>query len=297
MWTQNPVQDEKELSTVNATESTDFSVELQKISDQINSASNELSELKNSAWKNLSDDEKKKKAQEIEKTILDCNTSLSNLESSNSGNSNQAELQNLKTRINNLQTEYNNTANELGTLRENVEQGEKKWFTWWCKEQRSELTTKEWWKEHPVKNTLRAVWWVWLIWWTIWLWTKIFGRKDYEDEIPWYNEMSKREKRRARRALRREKRKERRENHPGLYRFLTWTAATVWIWSWVYYLAHWIYTKNWHPKDIFDWERGKKLKFEEAMDYCKWAIANQEGMASGMDLKFHEDTSEIEAYW
>ena len=53
-------------------------------------------------------------------------------------------------------------------------------------------------------------------------------------------------------------------------------------------------------KDLWDWEKGKKLEFDAALEYCKWAIANQnnkEGMSYGMDLKFHEDTSEIEAYW
>lgn len=82
------------------------------------------------------------------------------------------------------------------------------------------------------------------------------------------------------------------------------TIKTVWgvlaVWSVWYYVAHWLYTKNWWRNDLRDREKGKKLEFDVALEYCKWAISNQdnmEWMAYGMDLKYHEDTWEIEAYW
>jgi hypothetical protein len=46
---------------------------------------------------------------------------------------------------------------------------------------------------------------------------------------------------------------------------------------------------------LWDRERGKKLEFDDALNYCKWAL-NKEGMSQGMNLKYHEDTWEIEAY-
>lgn len=142
---------------------------------------------------------------------------------------------------------------------------EKKWL--W--RQREWLTSKQEWKDHTWKNILRALWWVWILWWTAWLAKKLFTPKDYESEIPWYSEMSRKEKRLARKELRRQKREERREERAErraerkesrsqksfwerpFGKVFKWTI----IWTGVYYVSHGLTTWKWNPKDTFDWEK------------------------------------------
>lgn len=76
----------------------------------------------------------------------------------------------------------------------------------WFKRQRGKLKSKEEWKQHTLRNLARAACGVWAIWWLIWLWKKIFSRADWESRIPWYKDMSRKEKRQARRKWRRENR-------------------------------------------------------------------------------------------
>ncbi len=142
---------------------------------------------------------------------------------------------------------------------------EKKWL--W--RQREWLTSKQEWKDHTWKNILRALWWVWILWWTAWLAKKLFTPKDYESEIPWYSEMSRKEKRLARKELRRQKREERREERAErraerkesrsqksfwerpFGKVFKWTI----IWTGVYYVSHGLTTWKWNPKDTFDWKK------------------------------------------
>ena len=173
---------------------------------------------------------------------------------------------------------------------------EKKWFfgrtTDWIGDQWSNVWNKETRKKEAGLNTLRTAWfvatWVWAAA-LLWKWIKWIGN-----------------------LFRKNKKKEDKENKPEeqkqgswfwnrpFWKFVKGLGAWLWILSGVYYVAHGIYTKNWRLRDIFDWEPWKKLEFDAALEYCKWAIANQdnkEGMAYWMDLKYHEDTWEIEAYW
>ena len=135
--------------------------------------------------------------------------------------------------------------------------------------QREWLTSKQEWKDHTWKNILRALWWVWILWWTAWLAKKLFTPKDYESEIPWYSEMSRKEKRLARKELRRQKREERREERAErrterkesrkqksfwerpFGKIFKWTI----IWTGVYYVSHGLTTWKWNPKDAFDWKK------------------------------------------
>ena len=142
---------------------------------------------------------------------------------------------------------------------------EKKWL--W--RQREWLTSKQEWKDHTWKNILRALWWVWILWWTAWLAKKLFTPRDYESEIPWYSEMSRKEKRQARKELRRQKREERREERAErraerkgarsqksfwerpFGKIFKWTI----IWTGVYYVSHGLTTWKWNPKDAFNWKK------------------------------------------
>lgn len=152
---------------------------------------------------------------------------------------------------------------------------EKSWF--W--KQREWLTTRQWWKEHTWRNILWTLWWVWVVAWVCSLFKK---RHDYESEIPWYEDMSRKEKRQARRNLRKEKREERKDRREArkdrregrkerrearkerreerkeksfwqrpFWKFLKWT----WVWTIAYYVSHGIVTKKWSLKEAFNWKK------------------------------------------
>ncbi len=173
---------------------------------------------------------------------------------------------------------------------------EEKWFFWKTWEriwnQRNDVTSWDKRSEEPWKNVLRAVWF-WITWYAaykwikaLWNWLSWKKKKNKESNNEWDYESSSR----------RESYKEKKPFWDTWY----WKAIKrSGIWTIAYYVSHWIYTKNRWLKDFWDWERGKKLEFDDAMKYASGAVANQdnkEGMWWGLNLKFHEDTSEIEAY-
>lgn len=161
---------------------------------------------------------------------------------------------------------------------------------WWLRRQWDAFTSKEKWKTETWANLLRAVWVVAVYKWIKWLWNKIRGKKEE-------NENDKKDTK--------EDKKEDKKNEGGFWERPLWKAIkgvwiAAWISSWLYYVAHWIWTWNWEIRDMFDRERGKKLDFDDAMNYAEWSIQNQsnkDSMSYWMNLKYHEDTSEIEAYW
>lgn len=264
------------------------------ISERIWSINNELDSLKNSiSW--LSENEKNQKLSEINETINNCSQSLSELEKSDTQKNYQEELSRLKTKIDSLKSErdkiISDTSKELEDLSKKTEEKWDEKEKWWVRRQRDAMTSKEEWKENTWKNIARAVGF-WLTWyaayrWIKGLWNLISGKKKKKE---WSNS--------------KESKSSWKDDDKSFWEKPAWkviktTGAILWVWSGVYYLAHWIYTKNWWLKDLFDWEKWKKLEFDAALEYCKWAIANQdnkEGMSHGMNLKYHEETSEIEAY-
>lgn len=297
-------------------ETTTQTTSFDELSQRIDSVDKELKQLKLDLSR-ISVDEKNRKISEIKNLYQNCLQDLEWLEKDNTAKVSKESLNWLKMRMNWLKSQQeilekqivDETNQELSRLQESTKDN---WW-WntktWFGDQWKWLTSKDEWKNETWKNILRAVGWIWLVWWAIWLWKKIFGKKknkiNYAEEIEWYEDMTKKEKRAARKKLRKEKREEERWDEPTFWekpawKFLKRTGAVLWVWSVVYYLAHGLYTKNWGIKDLFDWEKGKKLEFDAALEYCKWAIANQdnkEGMSYGMNLKYHEDTWEIEAYW
>ena len=181
---------------------------------------------------------------------------------------------------------------------------EKKWFFWkiWdgLSNMWSDVKSRDKWKEQPWKNFLYFGWTL-LTWYAVYRWAKSLRNrvtwkkkkdkdKDKESEDKTESESSSRED---------NTKEEKSFWDKPIWKFIKWAWAVLWVWTWVYYLAHGLYTKNWWMKDLWDWERGKKLEFDDALKYASWAVANQdnkEGMWYGLDLKYHEDTSEIEAY-
>ena len=179
---------------------------------------------------------------------------------------------------------------------------EEKWFRWKTKdfvgEQWDDVTSWEKWKEEPWKNLLRAAGF-WLTGYALYKWAKklwnwAFWDKKEEEE----DDDSDDSETTSKKKKKKKSKKSFWDSTTG--KVLKTTGAILWVGTWVYYVAHGIYTKNRWLNDLWDWERGKKLEFDAAMDYAKWAISNQEnkeGMSYGLNLKYHEDTSEIEAYW
>ena len=202
----------------------------------------------------------------------------------------ETELQNLKEWV--LADKKDATTTPSKTTTEAKAKNEK-WFRWkskdFVKEQWSDVWSGEKWKEEPWKNLLRTVWFVWtgaaVVAWAVSLWNWAFGSKKKKKDGDWDSSEKKEKK--------------------SFWDTTTWkviktTGTILWVGTGVYYLAHGLYTQNRWLIDIWDWERGKKLEFDAAMSYAEWAISNQnykEGMSYGLNLKYHEDTSEIEAYW
>lgn len=313
-------------------------VTVDDLSRKIQETTNELNQLKN--WlSNLSAEELKQRADElsdIEQTISECMDDLSSLEKDWSASISRSQLDALRSQINTLTISKDavqaqiesQTRAKLDSLKWNIAQAQNNWESqewdnqqwnaqeWenksWLWRQWSWLWSKEEWKEHPGKNALRALSWVWIAAWVLKLWRRIFGEKyDYEKEIPWYKDMSRREKRAARKRLRKEKRAERKSEKSAekwefrqrpFGRFLKWTGIFLWVWSGVYYLAHWIYTKNWWLNDLFDWTKGKKLKMEEALPVVEWEVNNwkaEESMfRNDFDwIEYDEESKTIKSYW
>ncbi len=203
----------------------------------------------------------------------------------------EAELKNLKEWV--LSEKKGSTTTPSETTSENTAKEEK--WAWektkdFVSEQWNDVTSWEKWKEEPWKNLLRAAWFVWtgiaVYKWIKGLWNWAFwSKKEKKKEKDWDESEKKEEK--------------------SFWNSTTWkviktTWAIIAVGTGAYYLAHGIYTKNRWLNDLWDWERWKKISFEAAMAYSAWAISNQdnkEWMSYGLDLKYHADTSEIEAYW
>ena len=299
-------------------------VTVDELSNKIRETTNELNTLKN--WlSNLSAEELQQKADElsdIEHTIAECMEDLSCLEKDWSASISRDKLDGLRSQINTLTTSKDavqaqietQTRAKLDSLKWNIAQSQNNW------------ESQEWDGQQWEKKWLSG-WWNWLnkwqkwgvrIWWALaWLWIlklgkRIFGEKyDYEKEIPWYKDMSRREKRAARKRLKKEKRAARRSERSAekwefrqrpFWKFVKWVGIFAWVWSGIYYLAHWIYTKNRWLNDLFDWTRGKKLKMEEALPLVEWEVNNWKTEESifrnNFDwIKYDEESGMIKSYW
>lgn len=288
----------------------EIQVTVDELSNKIKETTNELNQLKN--WlNNLSLEQKNDKLSDIENAILECSDDLAALEKDGSISIDKKKLNTLKSQIDTLTTskeilkkqiekqtdEALSELNKSVTQSENTEQNQENW---------EEEKSKKWWK------TWLRIGWLWLAWWWLFrLWKRIFGRNyDYESEIPWYSSMPRRQRRLERKKLRQRKKAERRSDRSAerwefrdrpFGRFVKWTGIFLWVWSGIYYLAHWIYTKNWWLNDLFDWKKGKKLKMEEALPVVEWEVNNWKTEESifrnDFDwIKYDEESGMIKSY-
>ena len=291
---------------------------IENLKKEVDIIKNSLNELKNNV--SLSDAEKKNKAEALKSKAETTKQKIQN-EIHSLENKTDNESKKKKEQAETLLNSFNETMKLYESILNSSESKEKKqekkkkedkkekggekewdeddedeekwilWKTWeWIWEQWSDVTSWDKRKEEPWKNVLRAVWF-WVTWYAIYKWVKkLWNRAFWDDD----KDKSKKEDE--------EKKKDEDKSFwdKPVWKFIKWAWVVLWIWSWIYYVAHGLYTKNRWLRDLLDWEKGKKLDFDEAMEYSKWAIANQdnkEGMSYGMDLKYNESTWEIEAYW
>ena len=219
---------------------------VEELSRKILDVTQELNQLKN--WlDDLSMEEKNTRLVGIESLIIDCSENLEDLESDTTTFRNKGELQELRVKVDTLIWQKEELRNQIGaqtqdlvdesnqSLAENQNPDQQSWG-WkekkWLRKWRDSLTDRQ-------KKWARIAWWVaWLS--ILGAWIGLFRKYNYSDEIPWYKDMSRKEKRRARKKFRQEKRKERRDNRPWWQKFLIWWAVVGWtvVW-WVQVYKHW----------------------------------------------------------
>jgi hypothetical protein len=207
-------------------------------------------------------------------------------------------LDNLRCDIDKISDELKKFDKELDELekwilsdKKNTPTASIKWNSWekWIWDKTKDFVSENWsdviswekWHEEPWKNLVRAVGF-WLTWIAIYKWVKSLWNWAFWDK--------KKETKTEEKSFR----------DKPIWKILKTTGTILWVGTWVYYLAHGIYTQNWWINDLRDRERWKKLEFDTALNYAAWAISNQNDkkwMSYGLNLKYHEDTSEIEAYW
>lgn len=182
---------------------------VQNLKDTINKHKETLRDIKKDL-DTLTWDEKKEKEEQIQKL--------------------EAELQDLERSIWDIET-------AAASVPEADNWGTPEWWDWdkpkerklrnWFEEQRKCVTSSEEWKNNKGTNILRVVWWVWIIWWTVALFKRIFHWKsdksrDNDGKWFWQRPFGK-------------------------------TLKRIWIIGSGYYLVHGLITWKWNPKDIAEW--------------------------------------------
>ena len=305
---------------------------IEKLKKEVGSIETSLKELKDNIWK-LSEDDKKKQVEELKTKVEEAKQKINNriteLSDKTDDNS-KKEIEEAKQLLESLESSVElqreiieNKTDKKGDWWDKdkkewkvewVKDWDKKWWklpeqdgknifwkSWdWIKDQRNDVWNKEKWKEEWFTNALRTAWfvvtWVWAVALTVKWVKKLWDWAFWDDEDEEDDEVEEEKKSK--------KKKKKRDDWESfwdgsIWKFLKWAGTVLWVWTWVYYLAHWLYTQNRWLSDLWDRERGKKLEFDEAMSYASWAVSNQndkEGMSYGLNLKYHEDTWEIEAY-
>lgn len=285
------------------------------LSKKIQDTKKEVNQLKN--WLNVySIEEQDRRLSDIEESILDCTQDLQQLESETLSETEKKELKNLKSKIEELKSSKEQlkqqiereTRSEIETLSQEVSQTQasqtpeqsewkEKWRLW---RQRDAITSKEEWKEHTWKNILRVAWWVWIVAWTVALCKRIFGGWDRETKIEWYDKMNRKQKRAARKKRRKEHRRDGSFRERPIWKVLKWT----WIWTAAYYVAHWIKTGRWNPKDFFDWSEkwASKLTIQESLSVAAWEVncgkidENMYRRDFDKEIEYDEDSHLIKSY-
>ena len=130
----------------------------------------------------------------------------------------------------------------------------------WIKEQWN-ATTRENFKKEPWVTSLRAIWF-WLTWyaivkWVKWLRNKVFWNKE-ESDNEWDSESESTSK---------EEPEKKSFWESWRWKFFKWTG----IWTWAYYIAHWVKTGEWSLSNLFSRKNKEKDNSTSNEKFkCKW---------------------------
>lgn len=235
--------------------------QLTKETDEIKSS---LEELKNNV--SISESEKKEKAKELKTRVettrqkiqseIDVLSSKTDDVSKKEKEEAEALLNTFNESLKLYEDILNSPDVKSSDKKKSTSTAEEKWFFWeiwdWIWTQWKKMWNKEEWEKNKWENILRtAVTVGWIAW--IWIWIKkLFSKED-------------REERKKRRKERREARRKARAATPfrqrPIWKVLKWT----WIWTIVYFVAHWVFTWDWLEDVTKRWT----AKTEKAKDQVK----------------------------
>ena len=227
---------------------------IDQLKTEVDDIKKSLNELKNNV--SLSENEKKNKAEELkaqaEATKQKIENEIHSLEDKTDDESKKKkeEAEALLNTFNETMTLYTSILNsaESKTDQDNPESTkqedikDEKWFFWktweWIWEQWSDVWSGDKRKEEPWKNVLRAVWF-WVTWYAIVKWIKKLWNRAFWDD---------------------EKKKEDEESQDKEWFWDKWywkALKRTGIWTWIYYISHWLITWDW---SIFWWNPFSKEK-------------------------------------
>lgn len=147
----------------------------------------------------------------------------------------------------------------------------------WIKEQ-WDATTRENFKKEPWVTSLRAIWfwltWYWIYRWIKWLWNRISWKKE-KPKKKWDSKVDS-------------KPKEKKSFwESGFWKFFKWTG----IWTWIYYVTHWIKTDRWNLSNLFNWENKDKENSSSNEKFkCKW------WEYLWIDISSHNDSIDLNSF-
>lgn len=259
-----------------------------------------LEELKNNV--SISESEKKTKAEELktkaESTKHKIESEIASL-SEKTDDESKRKKEEAETLLNTFNETVNLYASVLASSETKPEEEkkettdtEKKWFFKktgeWIWEQRDDVWSKEKWEKEWWINLLRTAWFV-----ATWVWAISLA-------VKWIKKLFWKDKKKESDSSDSSKEKKDKSFWDGtIWKTIKGIWSVLAVWSVGYYIAHGIYTENRWLNDLRDRQKGKKMWFDEALNYSKgiWNNKDEKHMAYWMELDYNENTQEIIAYW
>ena len=136
----------------------------------------------------------------------------------------------------------------------------------WIWSQRWDIRDKNKWKDEAWKNVLRTVWFT-----ATWVWAIALAYKWIKKLFWWWkDEEQEKDEEKEEKKSKKEKKKPFRDRWYGK------ALKRSGIWTWIYYLAHWLKTHKWNIKDFLDWnvEWENPLTIKEATLRAAWDVNN-----------------------
>jgi len=270
---------------------------VEQISQKKDSIRSEIDSLKEVALNSKDSSEFLKKNDEISKSISQLQAEIDNVQASSE--SEKKELEKVKTDLDRFSRWLASIKTSVVDVKSSADKVDTKWGMstnavpdkngiW---ESVKSFITENWdkiwdgdaWKTEKWKNVLRVVWfaatWIWALA-LIYKWVKALFSSDEDEEDEEEEEKPKKKKK---------------KKTSWWKKWLAWAWWILWataIWTWAY--KNWNYL-SWKVNDLL----GRNLTFEEALTKAEALVLNraeEAPMRKHLWFKFHEDTSELEAF-